>query len=142
MIDYTDVESEIERCFAEMRSASRDKYDADQADRTAALFLVAQMKLSFLIEEVEMKAKSAKNEIVRIEGEKYFEYKTASIEKKEKTTENLMASYVAKEPDIVKAKAECATQEANLKKWNYLLGVLKDGHIYFRNLSKNKTWSE
>lgn len=140
MIDYSDVEIIIENCFNEMQEASRSKYDVEKADKTAALFLVAQMKLSFFIEDVEMKAKSAKNEITRIEGEKYFEYKTANADKK--ITENMLASYVAKESDIVNARKEFALQEANLKKWNYLLAVLKDGHIYFRNLTKNKTWSE
>jgi hypothetical protein len=140
MIDYSDIETIIENCFNEIQGASRAKYDTEMADKTAALFLVAQMKLSFLIEEVELKAKNAKNEITRIEGEKYFEYKTSNADKK--ITENMLASYVAKEPDIVRARVECATHEANLKKWNYLLSTLKDSHIYFRNLSKNKTWNE
>jgi len=140
MIEYSDIEGIIEKCFNEIQEASRAKYDADMADKTAALFLVAQMKLSLLIEEVELKAKNAKNEITRIEGEKYFEYKTSQADKK--ITENMAASYVAKEPDIVQARLECATQESNLKKWTYLLNTLKDSHIYFRNLSKNKTWNE
>jgi len=140
MIDFSDVEELIEKCFNEMQEASRIKYDADRADKTAALFLMAQMKLSFLIEEVEMKAKNAKNEITRIEGEKYFEYKTTNTDKK--VTENMITNFVAKEPDIVNTRRECAAFEATLKKWNYILGSLKDGHIFFRNLSKNKTWNE
>jgi len=146
MIDYTDVEKVIENCFEEITAASRQKYDSDQADKTAALFLSAQIKLSLSIEEIEMKAKNAKNEIARIEGEKYFEYKKTSYNKNsgdnKKITENMLTNYVAKDDDIVKAKLECAQAESTLKKYNYLLGVLKDGHIFFRNLSKNKTWSE
>ena len=140
MIDYSDIETIIEQCFNEIQGASRSKYDSDMADKTAALFLVAQMKLSFLIEEVEIKAKNAKNEITRIEGEKYFEYKISNIDKK--ITENMLSNYVAKEPDIVQARIDCATYESNLKKWNFILNTLKDSHIYFRNLSKNKSWSE
>ena len=140
MIDFSDVEDLIDRCFSEMHEASRDRYDAEKADKTAALFLMAQMKLSFLIEEVELKAKNAKNEITRIEGEKYFEYKTINADKK--VTENMITNFVAKEPDIVNARRECATFEATLKKWNYVLASLKDGHVFFRNLSKNKTWPE
>jgi len=143
MIDYSNIESVIETCFSEMEAASLDKYDSDKADKTAALFLTAQMKLSFLIEEIEMKAKHAKNEITRIEGEKYFELKTGGVgEKSPKITENMLASYVAKNPDIVAAKLECSKQEATLKKWNYIMNVLKDGHVYYRNLSKNKSWAE
>jgi hypothetical protein len=140
MIDYSDFEKLVEECFNELSSSSRNKYDMDKADRTAALFLVAQMKLSFLIEEVELRARNAKNEITRIEGEKYFEYKISNAEKK--ITENMVASYVSKEPDIVSARRECAIHEASLKKWNYVMNVLKDGHVYMRNLSKNKTWNE
>lgn len=140
MIDYADVETVIEQCFEEIQSASRSKYDADKADRTASLCLLAQMKLSFLIEDIEMKAKNAKNEIARVEGEKYFEYKSSGGDKK--ITENMITSFVAKEPEVVSIKLECAKQEATLKKWNYVLNTLKDSHVYFRNISKNKTWSE
>jgi len=140
MIDYSDIEQIIEECFAELSSASREKYDSDKADRTAALFLKAQMKLSFLIEDIELQARQAKNEITRIEGEKYFAIQPTESDKK--ITENMRTNFIAKEPDIVSAKASCAKQEAALKKWNYVLDTLKNGHVYFRNLSKNKTWAE
>jgi len=140
MIDFSDAQVFVEKCFDEMQEASLNKYDADKADRTAALFLAAQMKMSFWIEDVEMKAKNAKNEITRIEGEKYFDYKTENSDKK--VTENMVASYVAKDADIVRTRRECAAYESELKKLNYILGTLKDSHIYFRNLSKNKTWQE
>lgn len=140
MIDYSDLETLIDKCFDEMSAAAMDKYDTDKADRTAALFLTAQMKVSFFIEEVEMKARHAKNEITRLEGEKYFEFKSKETEKK--TTENMTASFVSRSPDIVAAKNEHAQSESTLKKWNYVLGTLKDSHIFFRNLAKNKTWAE
>lgn len=140
MIDTSDIEQIIERCFQEMNAASREKYDAERADRTAALCLTAQMKLSMLIEDVEMKARLAKNEITRVEGEKYFEYKSSNFEKK--ITENMLTAFVAKENAVVDAKKECAKYEAELKKWTYVLNVLKDGHIYYRNLSKAKSWAE
>jgi hypothetical protein len=54
----------------------------------------------------------------------------------------MVASYVAKDADIVRTRRECAAYESELKKLNYILGTLKDSHIYFRNLSKNKTWQE
>jgi hypothetical protein len=140
MIDHSDTEAVIEQCFNEISAASRETYDSAKADRTAALFLTAQMKLSFLIEEVELSSKQAKNEIVRVEGEKYFECKEAGQDKK--ITENMITNYVAKHPDIVNAKTECAKQEAALKKWGFILNSLKDGHIYFRNLAKGKIWQE
>jgi len=139
-MDYSDVQSVLDMCFEEISQAHRDKYDCDKADRTAALFLLAQMKLSSLIEEVDIKSKFYKNEITRLEGEKYFEYKMSNSG--QKITEAMLSNYVAKDSDIVTTKTLCAEQEAAIKKWNFILGTLKDGHIFFRNLSKNKTWSE
>jgi len=140
MIDVTDIDIVINKCFAAMTTSSMEKMDTQEADKIAALFLVAQMKLSFIIENVEMLARGAKNEITRLEGEKYFEYKNSNLDKK--ITENMMSSYLAKDADIMKARQEHAKYESELKKWNYLLSTLKDGHYYFKNNSKNKIWSE
>lgn len=140
MIDYSDIDLVISQCFEAMSNASMEKCEADKADKTAALFLIAQMKLSFLIEEIEMKAKGSKNDITRIEGEKYISFKEENSDKK--ITENMLTSFLAKEPAIIAAKKDCVQFESTLKKWNYILDTLKNGHVYFRNLSKNKTWSE
>lgn len=139
-MDYSDIESILEKCFDELSNVNSDKYDSEMVDRTASLFLMAQMKLAFLIEEVDIKAKNSKNEISRIEGEKYFEYKNSNFDKKQ--TENTLTAMVAKDSDVVKAKQESAQYEAAIKKWTFILNSLKDGHIFFRNLEKNKTWSE
>lgn len=140
MIDISDVEIVIEECFNQTTEASRSKYDTQKADQTAALFLTAQIKLSMLIENFEMNAKNAKNEISRIEAEKYFEYKENNQDKK--ITENMLISAIAKDPAVVAAKLECSKIEATLKKYNYLLNTLKDGHVFFRNIGKNKSWQE
>jgi hypothetical protein len=139
-MDNSDVESIITECLEAMKTASRDRYDSEEADKTAALFLVAQMKLSFLVEEIEIKTKGSKNDISRVEAEKYFEYKNDNSDKK--VTENMIVNSVAKDPDVVQSKQDFIRQEATLKKWNYILNILKDGHVYFRNIGKNKTWNE
>lgn len=139
MIDFSDTEELISKCFDEISSASRSKYDSEKADKSAALFLAAQMKVSFLIEEMELKARNAKNEISRVEGEKYLECKTSA---EKKITENTLAAHISKDPDIVRVKNEHAQLEASVKKWVYVLASLKDGHIYFRNLGKSKNWQE
>lgn len=139
MIDVLDTENVIEKCFGEMEAASLAKYDAEKAEKTASLFLLAQMKLSFLIEEVELKSRSLKNAISKVEGEVYFTYKTSSGEKK---TEKMIEAHVAKDTSVSDIKQEAAKQEAALKKWVYVMNTLKDGHVYFRNIGKAKTWAE
>lgn len=129
------VQELIEKCLLEASAASDDKYDTDKAERTAAMFLQAEMRLALFISDAELRAKHAKNEVERIEAEQYFEIKTASAGK---TTEGFMDKSVAKADLVVQAKREQAEAEAEVRKWNYLLGVLKDGHIFFRNVGRNK----
>lgn len=136
----SEVEKLISECFAETEKASRENYDHYKADKTAAMFLTAQYKLSLLIEDIEFDAKNSKNEITRLEGEKYFEFKSENADKK--TTESMINSYIAKSQDIIDAKKNCAKSESLLKKYNFILNTLKDGHVYFRNLNKNKSWQE
>ena len=140
MINYSDIEETIGKCFEAMEESSRDKMDQDKADQIAALCLVAQMKVSSLIEEVELKAKHAKNNISKVEGEKYFELKSSNTDKK--ITENMLLNYIAKDDEVIQVKQSCAEYEANLKKWTFILNTLKDSHHYFKNISKNKQWSE
>jgi len=141
MSDLCELEKLINDCLIEINAASREKYDSDKAERTAALFLLAQMKLSLAIEDIELQWKLSKNEIERIQSEKYFEIKNNNTTDK-KITESAMSNLVCKDPDVVKIKNDAAKNECEFKKWNYLLGVLKDSHIYFRNITKNKTWAE
>jgi hypothetical protein len=136
----SEVEELISQCFSETEKASRENYDFMKADKTAALFLTAQYKLSLLIEDIEFDAKNSKNEVSRLEGEKYFEFKTENADKK--TTDSMINAYIAKSQDIIDAKKSYAKNESILKKYNFILNTLKDGHVYFRNLNKNKSWQE
>ena len=98
----SEVEELISQCFSETEKASRENYDFMKADKTAALFLTAQYKLSLLIEDIEFDAKNSKNEVSRLEGEKYFEFKTENADKK--TTDSMINAYIAKSQDIIDAK--------------------------------------
>lgn len=140
MIDTNDIQTIIEECLQELENASRQKYDSDKAEQTASKFLVAQLKASILIEDVELKSKQSKNEVSRLEAEKYYEIKISS--KETKLTETTLTNLVAKNPEVVMAKDQFAIAESNSKKWYYILNTLKDGHIFFRNINKSKTWSE
>jgi hypothetical protein len=140
MQDLSELETLINECLTETSVASREKYDSEKAERTAALFLLAQMKLSLYIEDIELQWKLSKNEIERIQAEKYFELKNNFTDKK--ITEAAMGNLVAKDSDVINIKNESVKNESDFKKWNYLLSSLKEGHVFFRNLSKNKTWAE
>lgn len=130
-------ENEVERlvglCLEASTLAHTGRYDTDQASRTAAMFLSAQIRLTLFISDIELRARDSKNEIQRVEADKYFQLKSNATGK---VTEGALAQSVAIEKDVIAAKKACAAAEAEAKKWNYLLGVLKDGHIFFRGLNK------
>ena len=139
--DLNDVQKLIEDCIKETETAHSQKYEPERADRTAALFLETQLKLSYALEGVELKVKHLKNEISRIEGEKYFDLKMTSSDKK--ITESALTQGVAKDSDVASAKKDHAEAEAAYKKFTYILNTLKDGHVYFRTLGKNQAkWNE
>ena len=127
----------IEKCLKELELAHKEKYESEKAEKTAAMFLLAQTKLVLFIEDTELRAREAKNEVSRIEAEKYFEYKNSMSGNK--TTETMISQYVAKDEKVVESKSQAAKAEASLKKWSYVLATLKDRHIFFRNVGK-KNW--
>lgn len=133
-----EFEELVEKCFTELSNASREKYDTDKAILTAAMFLAAQMKLAFFIEDIELNARHLKNEIERIEAEKYFDAKLAAIDGKK--TEGFLTQSVAKDVDVNSIKKEAVAAEAQLNKYKYLMTTLLNGHLFFRTMAKNKDW--
>lgn len=135
-----DFEELVGKCFEELTLASKESYNIAKAERTAAMFLAAQMQLAFFIEDTELKARHSKNDISRVEAQKYFDIKDNTVAGK-KITEATLTNAVAKDSEVIKTKKENSEAEASLKKMNYIMASLKDGHIYFRNLGK-KNWNE
>lgn len=128
-----EVEQLVTKCLQASQDAHEGKFDNDRAQNIAAIFLTAEIRLTFFIGDIELRAKHCKNEIERVEAEKYQQIKVSATGK---TTEVALEKSIARDVDVIRAKQECAEAESEAKKWNYLLGVLKDGHIYFRNLGK------
>jgi len=140
-LNNLNLDNLIDKCMSEIEKAAEEKLDPDNAEKVAALFLYVQLKLANLIEQVELKAKQAKNEVSRVESEKYFECKNSSAASDKKITEATLTNYVLKDADVTQSKKDAAELESELKKWNYIINILKDGHVFFRNLSK-KAWQE
>lgn len=135
-----EFEELVDKCFTELSLAYKEKYDSEQAEKTAAMFLAAQMQLAFFIADIELTARHSKHEIERMEAVKYFEIKENSVTDK-KLTEATLTQAVAKDADVIGVKKANCEAEAELKKFNYLMANLKEGHIFFRNIGKGK-WNE
>lgn len=130
------LEKMIETCLQELSLAYQGKCNIDKAEKNAALFLEVQLMLADYVANAELKARMAKNEVERLSAEKYFMFKI-SLGSDKKVTEAMLENAIAKDSDVLKVKEEVAKNEADFKKWGYVMNTLKDGHIYYRTLSKN-----
>jgi len=128
----------IEKCLDDLRLVHLGEFDSSKADRTAAMFLEAVIRLSTILYDVELRSKESKHDVERVEAETYKKQKTLSTAK---MTETMLTHTVAADPDVVAAKKACAEAEATAKKWSVQINSLNNGHVFFRNLGKNKnTW--
>jgi hypothetical protein len=133
-MDQEHLSKLLEECLNELNMAYKGKCDADRAERNAALFLEMQIKLADVVSQAELNAKSQKNELERVSSSKYFEYKSGGGDKK--ITEASLEHSVNKDEEVCRIKSEMIKFEADYKKWQYVINILSNGHIYYRNLSK------
>lgn len=128
-----DLEEKISLLLEELSKANTEKYDAEQAEKTAAGFLRAQADLAYFIGSVELKAKLLKREMERVTGEKYIKVKSGK-----KLSDAGVQHEINQDDDVLAAKNNYIQAESEIKKWNLMFGILKDGHIYFRNIGRGK----
>ena len=117
-----------------MDAVYQGKFDVSKTDRMAALALAAQIELARFLAEAEWRAKQSKQEVKYISAEAHGKYKSMPSEKK--LTDAALEQLVNKDKDVRVAEAKLADLEREVKKWQYIHGTLKDGHIFFRNLGK------
>ena len=133
------VEDLILKISKELNIAHSRKYDAVQAELTAALILEAQRELSEFLSDAELISKEKKAEVERVEAEQYFFYKNSEKQKEDgKVTDTALTKMVAKDKLVLAAKSEQYQAEADFSKYKNLFGMLKDAHIFFRSIGKGK----
>src|SRR3989344_4558813 len=114
--------------------------DTDPEDLVAASEkverIIAQISKEFKLAhnykyDAEIYSKERKSEVESVSAERYFHYKESATDK---ISESALNHFIAKDEKVKEAKSEQFKAEANYKKWQNLLSILKDGHIYFRGL--------
>lgn len=131
-----ELEKLLEKCLAELKLAYDGDCQPERADKNAALFLEMQLRLSDYLSNAELKARRSKGEVERLSSQKYFEYKTGALGSDKKMTEAALEHSIAKDDEIFKLKESQIQMEAEHKKWNYVMNVLSNGHVYFRGVGK------
>lgn len=132
------LEKLLEQCLSELEIAHQGDCQPEKAEKNAALFLELQIRLSDYLAEAELKAKMNKNEIERMSSEKYFEYKNGSLGNDKKMTEAALEHSISKDEEVFKMKEEMLKNEAEFKKWNYIINILANGHVFYRGIAKKE----
>lgn len=133
-----DLEKLLDKCLQELSEMQGGNCATDKAEKNAALFLEVQIRLAEYLSSAEMKSKMAKSEVERVSAQKYFDYKQGAGGSDKKYTEVALSHMVAKDDEVLKIKQSMLEAEAEYKKWHYVIGVLSNGHILFRNLGKRE----
>lgn len=133
------VESMASEIIDELGLVHTGRYDVDRARRTAALALKAQMEMAEFLSDLEGRAKGSKNTVELKESEAYFDAKESS---EKKVSEAALQQLVIKNNKVTLAKYDAIEAEKEFKKWSSIFLVLKEAHIFFRNLGNGKNeWS-
>lgn len=123
---YTKVLRELDLLYS-------GSYDKDDADKMAALTLLARSNLASLLANAEMRAKSIKREIDFMKADLYCDLKEKS---EVKLTDVGLSKMVDKDEKINDKYKELFEAERTAKKFSGLFGVLSDAHISFRLYSR------
>lgn len=137
LTNVQEFENLMRKCNKELQIAYSEEYDEAKAVKTAALFLSTRLKLIEFIKSVEVRARHLKTEVKRISAEKYNHYKHNSDKK---ITDAGAEHLVAQDQDVITAEQEAIEAEAELNNYKYLLSILNDGHVFFRNIGKRSAW--
>jgi hypothetical protein len=112
-------------------------FDLSKTEALAALALEAQIELADFYADAESYSRDAKNIAEDTESEVSEEILRTSINNSEKKPSDATIKRQATINQKVKeAKKKTVQLERNYKKWRYIYDMLKDAHIFFRNLGK------
>lgn len=128
-----EVQSLINECLESLKQAHERSFNTDKAVKAAASALRATFAVNDFIADADLRARHSKNEIERIEADKYRKYKETATAK---ITDTALNKMVDSDADVIAAKRAHAEAESEAKNWNNFYNILNNAHIFFRNLAK------
>ena len=123
------VNNLISAISTEINLAHKEKYDMENADRTAALCLEAQKELAEFLSDAEFLSKEKKAEVERIESEQYFYYKGKAVGR---TSDAALKQETAKDKEVQTAKKKQFRAEAEYNKWRNCYCAKTNNRLYHR----------
>jgi len=106
----------------------------DQAEKEAAFFLSHQLNVSDALKAADLDVRMRKNSLKAVKAAIYMELCTKG---EKKPTESFLEHALNTNPLVSQAQDELDEAEVNFADLTRQFGVYKEGHIYYRGISKN-----
>lgn len=125
----------IDKCIKAIQDAYEASPTLDEAEKLAALFLDAQLRVGTELKSADLDARMRKSGLKAIKAAVYLE--EASRGDKKPTEATLTAKIDSSELVIQEQQALDNAEVYRDELQNYL-SVFRDGHIYFRGMAKGR----
>jgi hypothetical protein len=130
----------VEQCLGvvqdQLSRVRRGEFNVTHGPLVAALALESQLELADFYADAEAAAKNAKNIIEYMESESACKFVEEANNKKIKSTEAAVKRYTSLDQAVKDSKKEYIDLEREHKKWKCVFEILKDAHVFFRNIDK------
>jgi len=121
----------------QLRMVRNGTFDVSKGVDVAALALEGQLALADFYSDAEARAKSAKHVAEYIEVEVASKIgKDALADGSKRLSEAALKRHSTASDEVKKAKQKAIDLEKEHKKWRCVYDILKEAHIFFRNISR------
>ena len=130
-------EQTIDTYFAELEKDIQNAYESgvtiEEAEKLAAKFLGAQIRISNVLANTDLDSRMRKSGVKAIKAAVYMDAATKS----EKKPSDVMLNNIVDMNEIVQGEQRSFDEADVLKdKYQNYLNICKEGHVYFRQMSK------
>ena len=121
---------------AQLQKVRAGSFNPARGERVAALALEGQLELTEFYADAEAQAKNAKHIVEYTEGEVAARHAKEAADKEVRVSEASLKRVASISSEVKQAKKEMVDLEKEHKKWRYVYEILREAHIFFRNIGK------
>lgn len=125
----------IEKCTGVIQNAYESTPTLNEAEKLAALFLDAQLKVGSKLRSVDLDSRMKKAGLKALRAAVYKEEATKG---EKKPTEAMLTALIDSNDLVMQEQLSFDTAEVDKDELVNYLDVFKNAHIYFRGLSKGR----
>lgn len=134
-VEVSKAHGEFSELAVDVQRAYDEGVTMEQAERLAAKFLGAQLKVAEELASIDLDSRMKKNGLKAIKSAVYMQAATAG---EKKPSEGFLENTVNLSKDVSDAQDRFDASDARKESLSIYLGIFKDAHIYFRGIAKGR----